>query len=177
MTQKNKTFSIVVAVDARMGIGKSGSLPWRLSRDMQRFKDVTLPCAAGQQNVLVMGRKTWESLPPRFRPLPGRINVVITSNHGLDLPPGVVRASSLAEALDFAWHMPNAGNVFVIGGGMIFAEALKRPECERLYLTHIDHDFSCDVVFPALPAGFQQVFSSQVAEENGLLFRFADYKK
>ena len=94
-----RSFAIVVALDDKQGIGKANALPWRLARDMQRFKDVTIPAPAGRQNAVVMGRKTWDSLPPKYRPLPGRLNVVLTSNPDLALPSGVLRAGSLDHAL------------------------------------------------------------------------------
>jgi dihydrofolate reductase len=73
-------FSVIVAATTSGGIGKDGNLPWRLSKDMQYFKAVTTRSPEGKRNAVIMGRKTWESIPAKFRPLPDRINVVITRN-------------------------------------------------------------------------------------------------
>ncbi|MBF0595010.1 MAG: dihydrofolate reductase [Candidatus Omnitrophica bacterium] len=172
------TFSIVVAIDEKRGIGKSGGLPWRLSRDMQRFKDITLPCTKpGSRNVVVMGRKTWESLPAKFRPLPGRLNIVISSRSNMILPDGVLCASSLRLALEIVQKIQDVADVFVIGGGMLFAEAIKLDACQGLYVTHIDGDFLCDVFFPQISENFKIVNKSDLLEEQGLRFYFCDYKK
>ena len=73
------TFQLVVAATRKLGIGKAGSMPWKLPGDMAYFKELTSKTAdSGKQNAVVMGRKTWESIPSKFRPLPGRINVVLT---------------------------------------------------------------------------------------------------
>ena len=105
----------IVAAVARNGcIGKDGGLPWRIPEDMQRYRNITMG------KVVVMGRKTWESIPERFRPLPGRTNVVLTRQEAYPLPAGVERYASLAAAL--AAH---AGAEIVINGGAaVYAAAL-----------------------------------------------------
>ncbi len=78
-TAEQMTFQLVVAATRMLGIGKSGSMPWKLPGDMAYFKEITSKTAdSSKQNAVIMGRKTWESIPPKFRPLPGRINVVLT---------------------------------------------------------------------------------------------------
>ena len=78
-TAEQMTFQLVVAATRKLGIGKAGSMPWKLPGDMAYFKEITSKTAdPGKQNAVIMGRKTWESIPPKFRPLPGRINVVLT---------------------------------------------------------------------------------------------------
>lgn len=78
-TAEQMTFQLVVAATRKLGIGKNGSMPWKLPGDMAYFKEITSKTAdSAKQNAVVMGRKTWESIPPKFRPLPGRINVVLT---------------------------------------------------------------------------------------------------
>ncbi len=92
-------FSIVVAADEAGGIGKDGRLPWHLSGDMAFFKRLTMePPAPSLRNAVVMGRKTWESISRKFRPLAGRLNVVITANDQFDVP-GVLRVESFDAAL------------------------------------------------------------------------------
>ena len=78
-TAEQMTFQLVVAATRKLGIGKAGSMPWKLPGDMAYFKEITSRTAdPGKQNAVIMGRKTWESIPSKFRPLPGRINVVLT---------------------------------------------------------------------------------------------------
>ena len=75
------TYQLVVAATRKLGIGKSGTMPWKLPGDMAYFKELTSKTAeSGKQNAVIMGRKTWESIPPKFRPLPNRVNVVLTRN-------------------------------------------------------------------------------------------------
>lgn len=172
-----KHFSIVVAMDEKRGIGKAGGLPWRLSRDMQRFKDVTITVrAAGTVNAVIMGRKTWESLPVRYRPLPGRLNVVLSSDKQYPLPSGSLLAGSLDEALRVLWSRADVAEVFVIGGGILFDLAIAHPACQCLFVTHIQSDKGCDVFFPKIPPQFQCVSKSENLEELGETFCFCDYK-
>ena len=80
-TAEQLTFQLVVAATRKLGIGKHGSMPWKLPGDMAYFKELTSKTAdSSKQNAVIMGRKTWESIPLKFRPLPGRINVVLTRN-------------------------------------------------------------------------------------------------
>ena len=127
----------IVAAIARNGcIGKDGGLPWHLPEDLRHFRDVTMG------KVVVMGRKTWESIPARFQPLAGRTNVVVTGQASYALPAGVERAGSLEEAL--AAH---AGEEVVIGGGgTLYAHAIGRADV--LELTHVHRDVDGDTFFP-----------------------------
>ncbi|MDR2894897.1 MAG: dihydrofolate reductase [Alistipes sp.] len=122
--------SIIVAVSRGGVIGAAGRMPWHIAEDLRYFKRVTLG------STVVMGRRTFASLG---RPLPGRLNVVVTRDEGFSAE-GVVVAHSLEEAL--AAH-PDA---FVIGGGDIYRQAL--PLVDRLYVTRIEADFEGDTRFP-----------------------------
>jgi dihydrofolate reductase len=107
------------------------------------------------KNAVIMGRKTWESIPPRFRPLKGRFNVVISRSFGspVEEPANVemepVKASSLEQAIAYLQQKPKGslGRVFVIGGGQIYAAALEMKEARRLLLTKVMSDFECDTFF------------------------------
>src|SRR4051794_35136615 len=119
---------------ARNGvIGKAGGLPWQLPEDMAHFKQVTMGCP------VIMGRKTWDSLPQRFRPLPGRMNIVITRQPDWN-ELGATRAASLPEALAMCHGQVRA---WVIGGAEIFAQAL--PLAVTAEVTEIDADVEGDV--------------------------------
>jgi dihydrofolate reductase len=128
---------------ARNGvIGKDGDLPWRLKSDLQLFKQVTL------FKPVIMGRKTWDSLPRK--PLPGRLNVVLSRDGSFE-PQGAVSCESLNEALQIAREQASedgAEEVCVIGGAAVFAEAL--PKAKRLYLTEVDAEVEGDIFMPAI---------------------------
>jgi dihydrofolate reductase len=102
------------------------------------------------QNAVIMGRKTWESIPARFRPLPGRLNVVISRSLGQKPSEGgVVVAGSLEEALqELRGRAGGVGRVFVIGGAQIYGAALERREARRVLLTRVRSEFECDTFFP-----------------------------
>ncbi|GJP34175.1 hypothetical protein CLOM_g18628 [Closterium sp. NIES-68] len=163
-----RPFQVVVAATPEMGIGQGGQLPWtHLQRDMAFFKDVTSSTSrAGTRNAVLMGRRTWESLPPRFRPLPGRLNVVLTRSGQLPATSGdggggcaqqdVVVAESLAAALLMLGaepHKSSIESVFVIGGGQVFREALSSPLCEAVHLTRVRRLSSADPSTPAATTG------------------------
>lgn len=117
--------SIIVAIDRGGAIGRGGDMLYHIREDLRRFKEITLG------NTVVMGRKTFESLPKGA--LPERRNIVVTRNPGFSAP-GAERAASLEEALEMASEGP--GETFIIGGGEIYSQAL--PHASKLYLTIID---------------------------------------
>lgn len=125
--------SLIVAVSSNLVIGKDGRMPWHVSADLKRFKALTLG------KPVLMGRKTHESIG---RPLPGRNNIVLTSEPNYRAE-GCAVAHSLAEALDLAG---NAEELMVIGGSSLYERFL--PEADRLYLTLIDREFEGDAFFP-----------------------------
>lgn len=127
---------LIAAVAHRRAIGKNNDLLLRLPEDMARFKALTLG------HAVIMGRKTWDSIPARFRPLAQRRNIVLSRQPGLALEGAEVFAS-LAQALAAC---ANEAQVFVMGGSEVYAQAL--PLAERLELTEIDADFEADSFFP-----------------------------
>jgi len=170
-----KQFSIIVAFDSLYGIGKEGQLPWNLPSDLKHFKEITSTVAnPTKKNAVIMGRKTWESLPPRFRPLPGRVNLVLSRQGNFDLPPGVLSAQSLDEALN-QLSSPNIESIFVIGGAQIYAMALEHPLCHRLIVTHVKGEYACDAFFPPISKQFFPISASEFSEEGGISFQFSDY--
>ena len=132
--------SIIVAMDEQNGIAKDGRMPWHLSTDLRRFKALTL------DHHLVLGRKTFDSIG---KALAGRVNIVVTRQAGFAAP-GCLVAASLKQALALA-EQQGETEVFVIGGGQIFAQAL--PLAQRIYLTRVHTDAQADVFFPALAEG------------------------
>ena len=133
----------LVWAQARGGvIGADGGLPWHLPEDLALFRRLTTG------STVVMGRRTWESLPERFRPLPGRTNVVLTSDPGWSAE-GARRAASVAEVLE------GDEDVWVIGGGAVYAAFL--PHAERLVVTEVDTQVEGDTWAPAIGAGWRRV--------------------
>jgi dihydrofolate reductase len=147
-------FACVVAADQNRGIGRDNRLPWpRLRADLAHLKQVTSTTRApGARNAVIMGRRTWESVPPRFRPLPDRLNLVV-SRGDLALPANALPARSLDQALQRATEA-GVELVFVLGGGQLFAEAIADPRCRLLYHTRINGVFLCDTFFPAFEDRF-----------------------
>ncbi|QPC64836.1 hypothetical protein HYE67_007067 [Fusarium culmorum] len=150
--------TLIVAATRNMGIGAQGGMPWQgLRKEIKYFARVTtrLPPQAPSPslNAVIMGRKTWDSIPTKFRPLKDRLNIVISRSAPLNLPDTVeltepVRVQSLELALQYARARSDINRVFVIGGAQIYDAALKLPEARRILLTSIERDFDCDTFFP-----------------------------
>jgi dihydrofolate reductase len=151
---------------ARNGvIGRDNALPWHLPEDLAHFKRSTLGCP------LIMGRKTWDSLPPKFRPLPGRLNVVVTRQHGWQAP-GAVVANSLDEACAAC---PTDSTAWVIGGAELYTQAL--PFASTTVVTEIDADFEGDAFAPQFGPEWVETSHQQQLSSTGLSLRFVTYQK
>ena len=162
-------FACVVAADRAGGIGKANDLPWpKLPADLRHFRDITTRTAPGRRNAVIMGRKTWDSVPPKYRPLSDRLNVVVSRGH-LALPAGVLLAHSLDDALAQAAAAPDVYRLFVVGGGEIYRQAFAHPACRDIYLTRIDAELDCDT-FIHLPAHFACAEVLGTHEEAGLRY-------
>ncbi len=168
-------FDIVVAADLEWGIGKASALPWpKLNSDLQHFKRVTSAAREGKRAAVVMGRKTWESAEVAGRPLPRRLNVVVTRRTDLVVAGGVRLAESLAAALAIAAKTSDVESTFVVGGAEIYREALAHPALRYVYLTRVELRCGCDAHIPNLDeAGFvvDRWDGDQTFEENGVAFR------
>ena len=176
----NTPFTIIVAVDKDFGIGRNGLLPWDLPGEIKHFKEVTSAPWNTNENVVIMGRKTWDSIPQRFRPLSKRINIVLTRHSENQFSRGVLKASSFDDALELLRSdiLKGAfGKVFVIGGAELFQLAINHPECREIYLTHINESFNCDRFFPSLPDTFKEVSRSAAMLEKGIEYSFVVYKR
>ncbi len=165
---------------ARNGvIGLNNALPWHLPEDLAHFKRQTQGCP------VVMGRKTWDSLPPRFRPLPGRLNVVLTRDPLWTAPPGgttdaisskisdvngIQRFDSLESAL---LNLKDHPEVWVVGGAQIYAQAL--PLAQRVVVTEIDADFAGDAHAPTLGEEWAETGRESHTAANGLRYSFVTY--
>ncbi len=132
--------SIIVAVSENNVIGRNNNLPWHLPADMKYFKDKTMG------HFVVMGRKNFDSIPDKYRPLSGRTNVVVTRQNNFNAA-GVQVVHSINEAIQLAKEK-NETECFIIGGGEIFSQSIEL--CDRIYLTRIHHRIEGDVFFPEL---------------------------
>lgn len=158
------SFYVIAASDQKGGIGKDGKIPWYIPEDLEWFrKTTTNTTKVGVKNVVIMGRKTWESIPEIYRPLKDRLNIVITSEpekHQVNKP-DVFMVSSFEEALEDAQQLVDQGFaqfVFVIGGAFVYEQAFKHPACKQIILSAIKDSFDCDK-FISIPLEFQPVFS------------------
>jgi dihydrofolate reductase len=151
---------------ARNGvIGADGGLPWHLPEDLAHFKRTTDGCP------VVMGRHTWDSLPPRFRPLPGRMNIVCTRQPDWSAE-GAHPASSLRDALALCAMAPH---VWVIGGAQLYREA--EPHAVRAVVTEIDADFPGDAFAPSLDDGWERVSQSAHQSASGLAYQISEWRR
>lgn len=158
--------SLIVAIAENNAIGKNNELLWHLSEDLKYFKRTTMGCP------IIMGRKTWDSLP--FKPLPKRENIVITSNKDYKLENATV-LYSIKEAIDYSKKFENS---FIIGGGKIYSALM--PYCDKLYVTKVYKSFDADTFFPEIEED-KWILESQSEimkdEKSGLEFQFLVYRK
>ena len=141
-------FSIIAAMArGNRGIGKDGKLPWKNKTDMKYFKNITTQRVDEKKfNAVIMGRRTFESLGGRL--LQNRINICISSKREIEDKYDCLIFSSLDEALYFLYGCPEIENIFVIGGEMLFKEAIEHNDCRELLLNEINCDVECDTFFP-----------------------------
>ena len=176
---KNLTpkFDLVVACDLNRGIGKENGLPWRLPGDMKHFRDLTSTVENSQKrNAVLMGRKTWESIPPKFRPLANRVNVVLTRNAAYDLDLQAITAESIESAIEKLSEL-EIEKYFIIGGAHLYEQAVHHSSCNFLYLTEIDEIFQCDVFFPSFEPLFTLISTSKTFDENGIRYCYKKYQR
>lgn len=163
----NPRISLIAALGHDRAIGKENGLLWHLPGDLAHFKELT------QGHPVIMGRRTWESLPEKFRPLPGRANFVVTRSGWYEAA-GAKTAFSFPEALSYAKEAEGSDEIFVIGGGEMYRAAL--PFASRLYLTLVDDPTPGTVTFPEY-SEFTRELSSEAHEENGIRYRFVTLER
>ncbi|KAF1812662.1 hypothetical protein P152DRAFT_396975 [Eremomyces bilateralis CBS 781.70] len=213
---QNISLTIIVAATAKeLGIGNAGSLPWRIKQEMQYFARVTkrVPLDSSTHikpdstrcNAVIMGRKTWDSIPPKFRPLKDRLNVVLSRNSEFtNAQPAT--STSLAQVRSelptdedatrrTATNPIRLGRVFVIGGASVYHTALQLPQTKHILLTKVHKEFDCDTHFPlnlgsreAIESGWLQKSKGElesfigedlpdVLEEEGVKFEYCLYER
>ncbi len=145
--------SAIAAVSENQVIGRDGDLPWHLPDDMKFFQRTTMG------HHVITGRKNWETIPLKYRPLKGRTNIVVTRSANYEAR-GALVAGSLEEALDLA---RNGGDeeAFLIGGGQIYREALGNDLVDRVYLTRVHAQIQGDTTFPNLDGAWHEVWRQE----------------
>lgn len=157
--------SIIVAASTNMVIGKDNQLPWHIPDDLKTFKSLT------EGKRIYMGRKCWESLPDKFRPLPNRENVVITRDKEYKAKGAVVINDLPTLIKSLTPSMPNQKESIVIGGGEIYKEFF--PIAKKLYLTEVFTEIEGDTYLEGFkPEEWLSVYESAIYEENGFKYRF-----
>jgi dihydrofolate reductase len=156
--------SIIVAVSEDWGIGKDNELLWHISEDLKRFKKLT------SGNAVIMGKKTWESLPRR--PLPGRKNIVLTDDPNESIENSVT-AYSIDDALD---KCGPAEEIFIIGGGSIYRQFM--PIADRLFITHVHKKAPADIFFPEIDRSVWEIIEKEefkTDESNNIPYTYTVY--
>ena len=155
--------NMIFARSANGVIGINNAMPWHLPEDLAHFKKLTVGCP------VIMGRKTWDSLPAKFRPLPGRTNVVVTRQADWQAA-GAQNAGSLTDALAICQA---ASDVWIIGGAQIYAQA--EPLSQRVEVTEIAQHFAGDAYAPELGPDWRESAREQHVSSSGLTFSFVTY--
>ena len=164
--------SLIVAMDNERGIGKNNDLMWHLPADMKFFKETSTG------HIVVTGRKNYDSIPERFRPLPNRENAVLTRNADYEAP-GALIFSSLEECLKH-YENETERTVFIIGGGQIYKEAMELNVLDEMYITHVDHVYGADTFFPDFDESLwdvKTVFEQEADEKHVVSFVVKKYTK
>ncbi len=156
---------LILARAANGVIGHNNALPWQLPEDMAHFKRTTIG------SPVIMGRKTWDSLPQRFRPLPGRLNIVITRQENWQAT-GAIIAHDMVQACALC---PNDSDAWVIGGAEVYALAL--PLASTAVVTEIDAEFVGDAFAPQFGSEWIEIARQQQVSSTGLSFSFVTYHK
>lgn len=158
--------NIIAAIGRRGELGRDGDLIWHISEDLKRFKRLTTG------HTVIMGRRTWESLPKGA--LPNRRNIVVTTNPNFDAP-GAETAGSLADAVRMA---ADDDEIFIIGGGSVYEQAVNAAD--RLYLTQIEAEAEdADTFFPAVDPGLWEIeeMDEPASSKDGVPYRFVTLRR
>lgn len=175
---------IVAAVCSNTGIGIDNSLPWRIPGDMAFFRKLTSRTSVpGLQNAVIMGRKTWDSIPDNLKPLKNRLNVVVSRTlRAPDVEKKLHISESFEESIEFVKADKTVDKIFIIGGSSIYDLALKSGYCYNIFLTKVLKEFQCDTFFPDfdekvyIPIKYPGLDRS-IHRENDIEYKFTCYHK
>ncbi|CAI2318626.1 unnamed protein product [Caenorhabditis sp. 36 PRJEB53466] len=178
---KMQKMKIIVAMDSEGGIGKGGTLPWRLKKDMQYFAAVTKKVEdPAKRNAVLMGRKCWESIPESRRPLSGRLNIVLSRQLAENITDNLIIVNSLDSALKMLAEPPfceQIETVWNIGGAEIYDLALRKNLVDEVHVTKIYKNFDADVHLKSLDfTRMEKLENAGIFDENGLKFEFFKWR-
>ena len=164
--------SLIVAIAANNGIGKNNDLLWHLPNDMKYFKEKTL------NHTIITGRKNYISIPEKYRPLVNRTNIVLTRNADFK-EEGCIVKHNMQDAIEYALDIEDE-EIFIIGGGQIYQEALEEHLIDRMYVTHVHETFEADTFFPKIDDTIWKKINEltvEADEKNPYKHSFAVYEK
>lgn len=168
---------IIACTQKDRGIGLRNKIPWILKLDMEEFKKITSACNEGHKNAVIMGRKTWESIPVKFQPLPNRVNFVLSRNPEFEAK-GAIVVASLKNAMITIKENVQIEKIFVIGGSQLYTEALLSAFCTEIYLTQIFKEYQCDVFLPPIDLKrYELSQTSPILNDGDHQIQFLIYKK
>lgn len=174
-------FDIILACDSKKWIWKSWDLAWRLKKDLKYFKEITTKVNdINKINAIIMGKNTWKSIPENFRPLPWRLNCILSRNiEDLEIikNENVIFFSSFESCLKDLWKRGDIENIFVIWWANLYNQVLNHNSLDKIYITELEWDFACDVFFNWIPKDFYNISESEEFEENDIKFKFKIYQK
>ena len=156
----------IAAIGKNRELGKDNQLLWSIPDDLKRFKELT------EGHAVIMGRKTWESLPEKFRPLPNRDNIVVTRNAEF-VAEGAKTAASIDEAIGMASLL--SADVYIMGGAQIYEQSL--PHVDSLRLTLVNDSKEADSFFPEYEDQFKKTLVHDEREFNGLKYQWVDFER
>jgi len=165
--------NIIVAMCKNGGIGFKNTIPWYLSSDLQRFKYLTT--SYEKTNNVIMGRKTWDSLPNKFKPLPKRKNIIISSKNDIIEQENVIVYNDINLIKNHYKELNK--NTWIIGGTQIYKYALENDLVNTILITVIDNDFECDVFFPKIPSKFQLRYETPYKLENNIIYKYQQWTR
>uniref|UniRef100_A0A3Q3WEA2 dihydrofolate reductase n=1 Tax=Mola mola TaxID=94237 RepID=A0A3Q3WEA2_MOLML len=178
----------IVAVCPDLGIGRNGDLPWhpvRLSNEFRHFRKMTsIPSVNGKQNVVIMGKNTWFSIPEKNRPLINRINIVLSKQYKKPPAGAHYLATDFSSALRLVDTelAEQADQVWVIGGSSLYKELMDVPGTRRLFVTRILKQFECDTFLPEISQDHYRLLPEfpgvppELQQENGIKYKFEVYE-
>ena len=167
---------LIVAFCKNRGIGFKNTMPWHIRNDFVNFKKLTV---GNGNNAVIMGRKTWLSIPLKNRPLPKRENIVLSKNTAVNFNRSshwTTFVPSLESAANYC-KQKKIDDVWLIGGESIYKESLNKNLVNEIYITKIDDDFECDTFFPDIPEDFALKEQSVVHTENNINYHFEMYER
>lgn len=168
--------NIVVAACKNGGIGFKNRLPWKLSKEMKYFKELTI---GEKNNAVVMGRKTWLSIPEKNRPLPKRENIVLTSRTVQTRPwvDSEVSFINSLESIDHIYGKYAFDNIWIIGGEKVYTEAIRSDMVDSIFYTEIQSEFECDTFFHGIPNNFKNIYESNTIYDSGERIKFKVFRR